>query len=74
MGSFSIWHWLVVLVIIVILFGAGRIPQVMGDIARGVKSFRAGLKDESGDQPPAVPPTNDNPDKAAAATGATKVP
>jgi sec-independent protein translocase protein TatA len=70
MGSFSIWHWLVVLVIIIILFGAGRIPQVMGDIARGVKSFRAGLKDESGDQPPV--PTTDNPDKAANST--TKAP
>ncbi|MEI6984790.1 MAG: twin-arginine translocase TatA/TatE family subunit [Rhodospirillaceae bacterium] len=46
MGSFSIFHWLVVLVVIMILFGAGRLPSVMGDFAKGIKAFRAGLKDE----------------------------
>ena len=73
MGSFSIWHWLVVLVIIVILFGAGRIPQVMGDVARGVKSFRAGLKDDGGDPPPTPPPT-DSPDKTTASINTNKAP
>ena len=46
MGSFSAWHWIIVLVVIVLLFGAKRIPNVMGDVAKGIKSFRAGLKDE----------------------------
>lgn len=47
MGSFSIWHWLVVGVIVMILFGGrGRISDVMGDVARGIKSFRKGLADD----------------------------
>jgi sec-independent protein translocase protein TatA len=46
MGSFSIFHWLVVLVVVLVLFGAGRIPTVMGDLAKGIKAFRAGLRDE----------------------------
>ncbi len=56
MGSFSAWHWIVVLVVVVIIFGAGRLPNVMGDLAKGIKSFRSGLKDE-GDGTP-KPPDN----------------
>ena len=36
MGSFSLWHWLLVLVIILIVFGAGKLPRVMGDFAKGI--------------------------------------
>lgn len=46
MGTFSLSHWLVVLVVVLILFGAGRIPSAMGDLARGIRAFRAGLKDD----------------------------
>ncbi|MFN4089767.1 MAG: twin-arginine translocase TatA/TatE family subunit [Alphaproteobacteria bacterium] len=42
----SIWQILVVLLIVLILFGAGKLPRVMGDIAKGVKSFKSGLKDD----------------------------
>ncbi|CAK0755870.1 Sec-independent protein translocase protein TatA [Azospirillaceae bacterium] len=49
MGSFSILHWIVVLVIVLIVFGTGKLPSAMGDLAKGVKAFRAGLKD---DEPP----------------------
>tara|TARA_Y100000590_G_C14861285_1_gene691497 strand:- start:4 stop:222 length:219 start_codon:yes stop_codon:yes gene_type:complete len=41
----SIWQIVLVLIIIVILFGAGKIPRVMGDIAKGIKSFKAGMKE-----------------------------
>ena len=41
----SIWQIVLVLVIILILFGAGKIPRVMGDIANGIKSFKAGMKE-----------------------------
>lgn len=53
MGSFSIWHWLVVLVIVLLLFGAGKIPKLMGDMAKGVTAFKKGLKDgeEDGTKP-----------------------
>ncbi|MBP2229494.1 sec-independent protein translocase protein TatA [Azospirillum agricola] len=50
MGSFSLMHWMVVLVLVLLLFGAGKLPSVMGDLAKGVKSFKSGLKDE--DEPP----------------------
>ena len=47
MGTFSIWHWLIVLAVVLILFGGGgKIPRLMGDLARGVKSFKSGLKEE----------------------------
>ena len=46
MGSFSLTHWLVVLVIILIVFGAGKLPRVMGDFAKGIKSFKAGMKED----------------------------
>jgi sec-independent protein translocase protein TatA len=46
MGSMSIWHWLVVAVIVLLLFGRGKIPELMGDVAKGIKSFKAGMKDE----------------------------
>ena len=45
MGSFSLWHWLVVLVVVLVVFGAGRLPTAMGDLAKGVKAFRKGMRD-----------------------------
>jgi TatA/E family protein of Tat protein translocase len=45
LGSFSLTHWLVVLVIILIVFGAGKLPRVMGDLAKGIKSFKANMKE-----------------------------
>ncbi|EIZ80991.1 sec-independent protein translocase protein TatA [Novosphingobium sp. Rr 2-17] len=46
MGSFSIWHWLIVLVIVLVLFGRGRVSEIMGDFGKGVKSFKEGMGDE----------------------------
>ena len=46
MGSFSLMHWGVVLLLVLLLFGAGKLPKVMGDLANGIKNFKAGLKDE----------------------------
>jgi sec-independent protein translocase protein TatA len=46
MGTFSLWHWLVVLAVILIIFGAGKLPSVMGDLAKGIKNFKAGMKDD----------------------------
>ena len=46
MGFTSAWHWVVVLLVVVIVFGAGKIPRLMGDVAKGIKSFKAGLKDD----------------------------
>jgi sec-independent protein translocase protein TatA len=46
MGTFSLSHWLVVLAVVLILFGAGRIPSAMGDLARGIRAFGTGMKDD----------------------------
>ncbi len=46
MGSFSIWHWLIVLVVVLLLFGRGKIPELMGDMAKGIKSFKKGMADD----------------------------
>lgn len=53
MGGLSIWHWLIVLVVALLLFGRGKIPSLMGDLATGIKSFKRGLADD--DTPPADP-------------------
>mgnify|MGYP003737013363 CR=1 FL=1 len=50
MGSFSIWHWLVVLAVVLLLFGGGgKISKIMGDMAKGVKSFKKNMKEEDGE-------------------------
>jgi sec-independent protein translocase protein TatA len=49
LGSFSLTHWLLVLVIILIVFGAGKLPRVMGDLAKGIKSFKANMKEAEAD-------------------------
>jgi TatA/E family protein of Tat protein translocase len=43
--SFGVWEMLLILLIVRIIFGAGKLPQVMGDVAKGVRNFRDGLKD-----------------------------
>lgn len=44
--SIGIWQLVLILVIVVLIFGAGKLPNVMGDVAKGVKNFKKGLKDE----------------------------
>jgi sec-independent protein translocase protein TatA len=46
MGSMSIWHWVIVALVVMLLFGKGRISEMMGDLAKGIKSFKKGLADE----------------------------
>ena len=47
MGTFSIWHWLVVLAVVLLLFGGrGKISALMGDFGKGLKSFKQGLKED----------------------------
>ncbi|WP_279481465.1 twin-arginine translocase TatA/TatE family subunit [Aureimonas sp. SK2] len=46
MGSFSIWHWLIVLAVVLLLFGRGKIPELMGDVAKGIKNFKKGMADD----------------------------
>jgi sec-independent protein translocase protein TatA len=52
MGSLSIWHWLIVIAVVALLFGGrGKISDLMGDVAKGVKSFKKGLADDDDETP-----------------------
>lgn len=53
MGGVSIWHWVVVGVVVMLLFGRGKISDLMGDMAKGIKEFKKGMADE-----PTNAPTN----------------
>jgi len=46
MGATSIWHWIILLLIVVLLFGRGKISEVMGDVAKGIKSFKKGMTED----------------------------
>lgn len=47
MGTFSIWHWLIVLAVVLILFGGGgKVSRLMGDFGKGLKNFKKSMKDE----------------------------
>lgn len=54
----SLVHWLVVILVIIVIFGAGRLPSVMGDIAEGIKAFKRGMKDEDTTPPKRVADEN----------------
>ena len=68
MGSFSIWHWMIVLLVVMVLFGGrGKISGLMGDFAQGIKAFKKGMAedDKTADAKP-------EPVKTIDATGAAK--
>ncbi len=46
MGSMSIWHWIVVIAVVLLLFGRGKISDLMGDVAQGIKAFKKGMSDD----------------------------
>ncbi|HEV8028670.1 MAG TPA: twin-arginine translocase TatA/TatE family subunit [Stellaceae bacterium] len=59
MGGLSLWHWLVIIAVVAVLFGGkGKISNLMGDFAKGIKAFKSGMKEEetAGTTPPQVPP------------------
>lgn len=54
MGSLSIWHWAIVIVVVALLFGGrGKLSGIMGDAAKGIRAFKDGLKDEDKKRRPA---------------------
>ncbi|HEV2300404.1 MAG TPA: twin-arginine translocase TatA/TatE family subunit [Stellaceae bacterium] len=68
MDFFSLPHLLLILVIVVLLFGAGKLPRVMGDFAKGIKAFKAGMKEET---EPEQPPAQVSPPGGATSTAST---
>lgn len=59
MGAFSFWHILVVLVLVLLLFGRGKISGLMGDLAQGIKSFKRGMADDTAAKTDEAPKTLD---------------
>ncbi|MEQ8510225.1 MAG: twin-arginine translocase TatA/TatE family subunit [Rhodospirillaceae bacterium] len=66
MGSLSIWHWVVVLVVVLLLFGKGKIPALMGDVAKGIKSFKSGLKEDDDEKADVKKAIDENPSEDTA--------
>ena len=46
MGSFSMMHWVIVLAVVLLFFGTGKLPRLMGDFAQGIKAFKHGMKED----------------------------
>jgi sec-independent protein translocase protein TatA len=62
MGGASIWHWVVVGLVVMLLFGRGKISEMMGDVAKGIKAFKKGMSDDetaSTTTATPVPPANE---------------
>ena len=61
MGSLSIWHWIIVIAVVLLLFGRGKISELMGDVAQGIKAFKKGMSEDevakTDTPPPADPKT-----------------
>jgi len=67
MGSFSIWHWLIVLVVVALVFGGrGKLSGIMGDAAKGIRAFKDGLKEGDTPDAPAKPVASVEVDKEEA--------
>ena len=65
MGSMSIWHWIIVIAVVLLLFGRGKISDLMGDVAKGIKSFKKGMAD---DEPATATAEPKPPEQKAAVT------
>jgi sec-independent protein translocase protein TatA len=52
MGGMSIWHWIVVIAVVLLLFGRGKISELMGDVAQGIKSFKKGMAEDEDKKEP----------------------
>ncbi|MDR6857022.1 Sec-independent protein translocase subunit TatA [Variovorax guangxiensis] len=68
MGSLSIWHWLIVLLVVVMIFGTKKLRNMGSDLGGAVKGFKDGMKDGSAPETPATP----NPQVSANSSNADK--
>lgn len=68
MGSMSIWHWIVVIAVVLLLFGRGKISDLMGDVAQGIKAFKKGMSDDdkTAEKPDSVKTIDNNPSQVSA--------
>jgi sec-independent protein translocase protein TatA len=63
MGADSLWHWIIVIAVVLLLFGRGKVSDLMGDVARGIKSFKKSMADDEDSgtaRPSSTPAATDN--------------
>ena len=58
MGTLSIWHWLIVLAIVVLIFGTKKLSNLGGDLGSAIRNFKSGLKGDAADAPKSGPPAS----------------
>ena len=73
MGSLSIWHWIVVIAVVLLLFGRGKISDLMGDVAQGIKAFKKGMQDDDKPADKSEPVKSIDHNSAASAPARTDV-
>jgi sec-independent protein translocase protein TatA len=73
MGSLSIWHWMIVIVVVMLLFGGrGKLSNLMGDFAQGIKAFKKGMSEDDKPVETKVEPSKTIDHQAAAAASKTE--
>jgi sec-independent protein translocase protein TatA len=74
MGGFSLWHWIIIIAVVALLFGGkGKVSGLMGDLAKGIKAFKSGMKeDETTATSPPPPPQVAPPSSAPSASTAER--
>jgi len=74
MGSLSIWHWIIVIAVVLLLFGRGKISELMGDVAQGIKAFKKGMADDdkTADSSEPMKTIDTKPGAAASSADATR--
>lgn len=66
MGGVSIWHWIIVGIVVMLLFGRGKVSELMGDVAKGIKAFKKGMADDETAAAKPVDPVKSIEDQRAA--------
>ena len=66
MGGVSIWHWIIVGIVVMLLFGRGKVSELMGDVAKGIKAFKKGMADDETATAKPVDPVKSIEDQRAA--------
>jgi sec-independent protein translocase protein TatA len=65
MGGLSLWHWIILIGVVLLLFGRGKISELMGDVAQGIKAFKKGMSDDDSakNEAPKIEPGKTEPAK-----------
>ena len=74
MGADSLWHWVIVVVVVLLLFGRGKVSELMGDVAHGIKGFKRAMSDEGETGSPPPPTSSERDSEGTMPTGKSNAP